>query len=313
MDPIRNQLSDGAAGTSRARNAAADASDRAADTRDIASDARDAKSDVRDEEADARGRDTADASVDRSLSKLDRGSSAEDRHHASDDRQSSKNDRRESSRERTALVFDSLTGTYVRATGWVELEREVTQAQRTKSPFTLAFIDINNLKAVNDSLGHLAGDALIERVATTVRSIVREYDVVMRYGGDEFVCGLSGATASEVKARFDLAASSAPKTTPFSVGIAQLEPSDDLRTLLTRADRAMYTDRLSAKKMESALNNRVLIEQVKGMLAEQVGISPAAAFELLQTYARTHHHRLLTVAQRFHAGTLSLADVTVDG
>jgi diguanylate cyclase (GGDEF)-like protein len=308
---MRDERYDGAGGASRARDVAADANDRIAGTRDVASDARDAKSDARDGEADARGDDTVDASADRGLSKLDRGSSADDRHHASDDRQSSKEDREGSARERTALVFDGLTGTYVRATGWVELDREVTQAQRTNSTYTLAFIDIDNLKAVNDSLGHAAGDAVIQRVAASVRSIVREYDVVMRYGGDEFVCGLSGATAPDVKARFDLAASTVPKA-PFSVGIAQLEPHDDLRTLLARADRAMYTARLSTRKLQSALDDRVLIEQVKGVLAERLDISPDATLALLRTYARTHHQSLVAVARKVQTGRLDLADTTID-
>lgn len=56
----------------------------------------------------------------------------------------------------------------------------------------LAFIDVDNLKAKNDSLGHPAGDKLLRDTADSIRAHLRSYDLLIRFGGDEFLCGLMG-------------------------------------------------------------------------------------------------------------------------
>jgi diguanylate cyclase (GGDEF)-like protein len=68
---------------------------------------------------------------------------------------------------------------------------------------TLAFVDVDGLKLVNDSRGHLAGDAPLKLVGGTIRAHVRPYDVIVRYGGDEFVCAMSDLGAVEARERFD--------------------------------------------------------------------------------------------------------------
>ena len=67
----------------------------------------------------------------------------------------------------------------------------------------LAFVDVDGLKAVNDRDGHAAGDRVLESVVRAIRTRLRSFDPVIRYGGDEFVCGLSGTDLAQAERRFD--------------------------------------------------------------------------------------------------------------
>jgi len=141
--------------------------------------------------------------------------------------------------------IDGLTGAYRRDAGMLELEHEVTRAQRTGDTFVLAFVDVNNLKERNDLHGHIAGDQLLRRIADTLRANVRSYDLVVRYGGDEFVCGLPALDVNDAAERFarineDLAATDEASV---AFGLAELERGDTLTDLITRADSVMYANR----------------------------------------------------------------------
>ena len=107
-----------------------------------------------------------------------------------------------SAREREDAVIDDLTGAYLRGAGFSELLRDIARATRDDEPLVLAFIDIDGLKAVNDSSGHAAGDRLLLEVADALRARTRSHDLLIRYGGDEFVCAISGLTADEAAVRF---------------------------------------------------------------------------------------------------------------
>src|SRR5438552_15052647 len=86
---------------------------------------------------------------------------------------------------------DELTGGWRRKLGLEEVSRELERAHRTGAGLVLAFVDVDGLKAVNDSQGHLAGDALLRLLGETLRANVRPYDVIVRYGGDELLCAMS--------------------------------------------------------------------------------------------------------------------------
>jgi diguanylate cyclase (GGDEF)-like protein len=127
----------------------------------------------------------------------------------------------------------------------LELEHEVTRARRTGDTFVLAFVDVNNLKVRNDTHGHLAGDQLLRKIADTLRANVRSYDLVVRYGGDEFVCGFPALDVNDAAERFaringDLAATAEASV---AFGLAELETDDSLADLITRADSIMYANR----------------------------------------------------------------------
>jgi diguanylate cyclase (GGDEF)-like protein len=68
----------------------------------------------------------------------------------------------------------------------------------------VVFLDVDRLKVVNDTHGHAAGDRVLRELATTLRANLRAYDLIIRVGGDEFVCALSGLTAAEATGRMTL-------------------------------------------------------------------------------------------------------------
>jgi diguanylate cyclase (GGDEF)-like protein len=143
-------------------------------------------------------------------------------------------------------TIDDLTGVLRRGPGFATLTDEIRRARRLGLGMAVAFIDVDGLKAINDSEGHVAGDAVLRAVATTVRRGLRSYDLVMRYGGDEFICVLFGADRSgaerllgEVRAAIEEATGGVS----VSVGLAELEPDDDAQTLLRRADDALLDQR----------------------------------------------------------------------
>lgn len=230
------------------RDQSADARDERAEAHDLASDTRDVKADERDDRAEAReareGVTGTGAAGDRAAALRDRRGGADDRSQAADDRGASASDRTLSGKERDASSIDGLTGAYRREAGILELEREIEKAQRMKEPLVLAFIDVNDLKARNDARGHAAGDQLLRRTVEIVRAHLRSYDLVVRYGGDEFVC-LVDLDRSEAANRFeqvnvDLAELEGSSIT---VGLAEMRAEESLEELITRADQDLYKQR----------------------------------------------------------------------
>jgi diguanylate cyclase (GGDEF)-like protein len=183
------------------------------------------------------------AGVDRAASARERAASAVERHDASQDRAGAVNDRRETDRELDAASHDALTGTYTRGAGMTELERDLSRAARTGEPMTLAFVDVDDLRGTNDRGRHLAGDRLLRQVADSLRTHTRPHDVIIRYGGDEFVCGLTGLTLSDAAdrlAKVNLALAAASERGSITVGIADLRAGESMPSLIQRADEALY-------------------------------------------------------------------------
>jgi len=236
----------------------------ASDRRQASQDRRAAASERHQAERD---RDTAwadrDAGADeRELSRLDRGIASRDRVvgaggrvHAERDRSTASADREASAEERDSASVDGLTGVYNRTAGLLELEREMARSRRTQQPFVLAFLDVDQLKAVNDSQGHAAGDRVLVEVSETVKSQARPYDLIIRYGGDEFLCAFSGLQTTDVTSRLALVNASlaaAPGHASITAGIATLRRNDTADDLIARADAALYRSRLPAVAVSSS-------------------------------------------------------------
>jgi diguanylate cyclase (GGDEF)-like protein len=237
-------------------DARAAARDQRADARDARAAERDARAAERDERAmtrekEVRARAAASGRVDQRLvaeqvlARRDRAAAARDRFHAKSDRAAARLDRTVSANERVESSMDGLTGAYRRDAGILELEHEIARAHRTGDSFVLAFVDVNNLKVRNDLHGHIAGDRLLRKIADTLRANVRSYDLVVRYGGDEFVCGFPALDVNDAAERFarineDLASSDEASV---AFGLAELERGDSLTELITKADALMYANR----------------------------------------------------------------------
>ena len=223
--------------------------DREAELRDSVAEDRDAQARLHDLKQDAAASredillraadDRARAAADRARAAEDRAKAAADRDEAARERAEALRLRIESADDLKLAATDELTGAKTRKFGLEEVARELERARRTGAALVVAFVDVDGLKRINDTQGHLAGDALLRLVGETVRANLRPYDVILRYGGDELVCAMPNFSVREVRARFGkIAATVAATGARHSVtfGVAEAGPGDSLEELLARAD-----------------------------------------------------------------------------
>ena len=146
--------------------------------------------------------------------------------------------------ERLATT-DELTGAANRRAFDTRLSEAMSRSTRNDVPFSLAIIDIDNLKQINDKHGHVAGDQVIKRISSTIQEMIRVSDCLARWGGDEFAALIesTGADArllaERIQERLAKALDGEIPTT-ISVGIAEYQSDDTSESLLRRADRALY-------------------------------------------------------------------------
>jgi len=230
----------------RARDLTALARDQAAELRDRELATRAASGDdleeiVRQAAEDRRSaaRDRAEAADSRARAVADRAQAARDREQATRSVLQAQADRDELLHQLAIAETDGLTGTRARATGLEHVDNEIARARRTMAPLVVAYIDVVGLKAVNDADGHAAGDALLQRAVDGIRGHLRSYDLIVRIGGDEFLCVMSGATIEDAEHRFNIiqtALAADSKPCEIKVGFAELEAEDSSTELIRRAD-----------------------------------------------------------------------------
>ena len=223
------------------------------DVLDQAARARDAAALTRDRAAEARTTDDVsrlhrDLVEERLLAARDRAAAALDRREAA-------LDRRRASLYLRKAYRDELTGALQREAGSEQLAQAVDRARRSSESLVVAFLDVDHLKRVNDDAGHAAGDALLRAVGRALRAGLRSYDLVVRYGGDEFVCALPDLTLKAAMRRFDQVSAILAADVPngsISVGVAHLRPEESVDALILRADRALYRARKRTRLIASA-------------------------------------------------------------
>ncbi|MEE8330696.1 MAG: diguanylate cyclase [Acidimicrobiia bacterium] len=149
-------------------------------------------------------------------------------------------------------ITDELTGVHSRRHLFELGQREFAQSVRFRKPLSAIMFDLDHFKSINDTLGHLVGDEVLEGVANRCANVLREIDVLGRYGGEEFAVILPDASATDasvVAERVRRAIADEPVETArgpvavtVSIGVAEAGPGVlDLKTLLDRADAAMYS------------------------------------------------------------------------
>lgn len=151
---------------------------------------------------------------------------------------------------------DGLTGLINRRTILERLEKELSRSRRLGTALTVAMGDLDNFKALNDSYGHLAGDAVLVETARRLVASLRSYDEVGRYGGEEFLLVLPGVAeeSRDILERVRASLAESPieaegfsLNLTISLGGAVFDGSEDLESLVRRADEALYQAKRSGK------------------------------------------------------------------
>ncbi len=237
-----------------------------ADQRDLTAERRDELSAFRDEIADKRDREAeaidlreevadrhtlrieeirARARAARRRAATDRERAAHDRAQAARDREQATEDRKQAAADRRQAGADELTGARRRGVGLEDLAREMKRARREGTGLVVAFVDVDGLKVVNDTHGHAAGDDVLRAVAERLRARMRSYDLLIRMGGDEFLCALPNITVAEARERFRDLTGGAGGGNTVSFGFSELLDEDTPEDLVRRADTDLLESRRS--------------------------------------------------------------------
>jgi diguanylate cyclase (GGDEF)-like protein len=156
-------------------------------------------------------------------------------------------------------ALDALTGAFNRRFGMARLREEFGRAVRSRAPLGVIIFDIDHFKRVNDTYGHLLGDRVLARMAKAVRPVVREGDVLVRYGGEEFLLVLpaaSRADAAKIAERLrylveetSIADGEQTVRVTISLGVTsypEFDAADELE-LLALADKLLYNAKESGR------------------------------------------------------------------
>jgi two-component system, cell cycle response regulator len=158
---------------------------------------------------------------------------------------------------KSMAIRDSLTGLYNYGYFRESLHYEVEKSRRYRTPLSLLFLDIDDFKRINDTLGHLKGDKIMRQVAGILKKGIRQADLLCRYGGDEFVMLVSQTPQDQAimlaeRLRQRVAQSSLNRAghdlmVTVSIGVAGLEPEMTVEGLIKAADKAHYQAKQAGK------------------------------------------------------------------
>jgi diguanylate cyclase (GGDEF)-like protein len=147
-------------------------------------------------------------------------------------------------------MHDPLTGILNRGAVLERLHCELARSRRENQPMTLALLDLDHFKVVNDTYGHLAGDEVLRETTRRIKSIVRDYDILGRYGGEEFLIVIPGADRQSALSVYEriregigsppMNTSAAPLVVTVSMGVAEYDGTMSDEELIQLADDALY-------------------------------------------------------------------------
>lgn len=152
-------------------------------------------------------------------------------------------------------ITDKLTGVFNSRYLRIELDRQVCLSHRTRLPLSLIFLDVDNLKSVNDRYGHMVGNLILRQLGDFLTANIRQHmDLCFRFGGDEFLVLCPQAdmeTAKAIAQRLldmpDGVKAFGDKKITLSLGLIQLREKESPKDFLRRADRAMYSVKRNGK------------------------------------------------------------------
>ncbi len=157
--------------------------------------------------------------------------------------------------------YDLLTGLYNRRATMIKLEEHIKYARRYSEQISLFMFDLDEFKKINDRYGHISGDNVLAKVATILRTSIRETDVAGRYGGDEFIVILpytdlkyAGMIAERVRKTVESTKIAKSDTEIFSItisgGVTIWTSTDDSYSFISRADIALYKAKNERNRIE---------------------------------------------------------------
>jgi len=152
-------------------------------------------------------------------------------------------------------IRDPLTGCFSRRSGEETLEMQFTLARRSQAPLAVAFVDLDHFKSINDGFGHEVGDTVLTTAATRISGNLRRGDMLVRWGGEEFVVILPNTDirqANDVFRRlkhrgFGTRPDGSPVTASIGIAERREESVDDWQQLIDVADRRMYLAKHSGR------------------------------------------------------------------
>ena len=176
---------------------------------------------------------------------------------------------------------DGLTGVYNRRYMNAHLDRKIMEIGEGGRPVSVVMLDIDHFKRVNDTYGHASGDDVLKELASRIRESIRDFDLLVRYGGEEFVL-IMPHTAADIAVSvaerlrgcladrpFEVSGSAAPLPVTASFGVATTsDPNETAESLLDRADQALYQAKANGR-------NQVFCATVAG--APEAGTGRSAA------------------------------------
>lgn len=172
----------------------------------------------------------------------------------------------------TMATRDELTNSHNRRYLMEFLAREKSGADRAQSVFSLAVIDLDYFKRINDSYGHIVGDDVLKQVVNLIQRHVRATDCFARFGGEEFALVYSATELEEARQSAERLRQEISTTpikcdnfsiyTSVSIGLGEFRPGEDVTDLLRRADQALYVAKSSGRDRVIAMSRDQLLREV---------------------------------------------------